>query len=169
MTVIEAVEVSERSLAGLGRIVRLDGTPADGVRVTATDAWTDAHGVDVIVDQPGSLGRTSTGRAPFDVEAMERHPYTEEALFDPRADLVLAVAGGSGPAPRTADVVALVIPAGTAIVLDRGVWHDACRGLTEPTSYVWLATCGLGVPEGWVPLDGGPVHVSVDAALAARR
>ncbi len=42
--------------------------------------------------------------------------------------------------------------------MNRGVWHDACRGLTGPTPYYWMAICGLGA-DPWIDIEGGPVEV----------
>jgi len=90
---------------------------------------------------------------------MERHPRTEEALFCAGAPIILAVApAGDGAAPEAGTLQAFVILPGQVAVMNRGVWHDACRGFDGPAAYHWMAICGLG-PDPWVEVSGGPVRV----------
>ena len=138
---------------------------ADGsLVVTLGDGWTDAYTANPIISTNGSLGFTRGPAAPFDTRQMERHLLTEEALFPAAAPLVLAVAPPTGTAaPNAADIRAFVINPGTAVVLHKGTWHDACRGADGETFYYWMATCGLEGPT-WTDVDGGPVRVEVETA-----
>ena len=61
-------------------------------------------------------------------------------------------------APHSDTVEAFVIRPGQVAVMNRGVWHDACRGLAGPTAYYWMAICGLGL-DPWIDIEGGPVEV----------
>ena len=122
----------------------------------------DAYTAKPLISSNGSLGLTRAQAAPFSTRQMERHVLTEEALFTADAPLVLAVAApGSAGAPNAADIRAFLINPGTAVVLHKGTWHDACRGAHGETHYYWMATCGL---EGstWTDVDGGPVRVELE-------
>ena len=48
--------------------------------------------------------------------------------------------------PQAEDVRAVILRAGDVVVLNRGIWHDACRGLGRPSAYYYLASCDQGKP-----------------------
>lgn len=133
---------------GTGDVVRAEG-----------DGWRDCRTGDPLLTDGGHLGRTLGTPLPANVAAMERHPHTREALFCAAAPVVLAVAAGAGDRPLGSAVEAFLIEPGDVVVLDEGIWHDACHGLTEPTYYYWHATELDGVANEWIALDGGPVTV----------
>ena len=62
-----------------------------------------------------------------------------------RGQAVLAVAAPTDAArPKAVDIRAFIIEPGTVVVMHKGTWHDACRGIDAPTHYYWMATCGFG-------------------------
>ena len=81
--------------------------------------------------------------------------------------IILAVApASSAAAPHRDEIEAFVIAPGQAVVMHRNVWHDACRGVTRPAAYYWMAICGLG-ESPWVPLEGGPRRVEAPEGASA--
>ncbi|OCP25118.1 MULTISPECIES: ureidoglycolate lyase [unclassified Ensifer] len=123
---------------------------------TAGAGWHDGFTATPLIEGAGHLGITRGGSAPWLCAAMERHPGTEEAIFCASQPIVLAVAPASdAEAPHRDDIEAFVVAPGQAVVMRRGVWHDACRGVSGPTPYYWMAICGLG-ESPWVPVAGGP-------------
>lgn len=157
--ILRALPLTAEAFAPFGRVFDLTGAPGEGVRPMSGEGWTDSYTLAPLIDGPGHLGMTRGPAAPWDCRLMERHPRTEEALFCAGAPIVLAVApGGAAPAPLAGTLRAFVIRPGQVAVMERGVWHDACRGLDGPTPYHWMATCGLG-PDPWVEVAGGPVRV----------
>lgn len=158
MTVL-ARPLTALSFSPFGRVFDLSGSPAEGVKAMSGDGWTDSFTLRPLIDGQGHLGMTQGPAAPWPCRSMERHPRTEEALFCASAAIVLAVApAGDAPAPQAEELAAFVIRPGQVAVMNRGVWHDACRGLEGPTPYYWMAICGLG-SDPWVPVAGGPVEV----------
>jgi ureidoglycolate lyase len=123
--------------------------------------WQDARTDLPLIDLPGSLGVTRGGKAPYLSTHMERHLNTQEALFCMREPVILAVALSSdGDQPRAQDVRAFIIRPGDVVVLERAVWHDACRGLGAEATYYWFAACNDGGPVEWVEIADGPVDVT---------
>jgi len=123
---------------------------------TAGDGWRDGFTAAPLIEGSGHLGITRGGGGPWLCAAMERHLGTEEALFCASQSIVLAVAPASdAEAPHRDDLEAFVIAPGQVVVMHRGVWHDACRGVSGPAPYYWMAICGFG-ESPWVPVAGGP-------------
>lgn len=162
---VTAVVADAVSFAPFGRVVPLaEGREAAGLVSTLGTGWADVYTRDAVTVEVPSLGMTSAGGTPFTSTVMERHANVEEALLPMSDALVLAVAPRTdGDAPRADDVRAFVIPVGSAVVLDRGVWHDACRGVDGPTSYYWLASCTDAGSSPWTSIVDGPVDVRVAA------
>ncbi|GAA1321819.1 ureidoglycolate lyase [Leucobacter albus] len=161
---VTAEPVTAESFAPFGRVLPMSNGPHEALVLTAGDGWDDAYTRSPITREVPSLGMTSAPAAPYASTFMERHVNIEEALLPAGHPIVLAVAStGEGEAPRAEDVRAFVIEPGTAVVLHPGVWHDACRGLGEPTSYYWLASCVDAGSSPWTPIVGGPVAVGVPA------
>lgn len=123
---------------------------------TLGDGWSDGFTRTPLMTGSGHLGITRGAGAPWLCAAMERHPGTEEAIFCAAQPVVLAVAPASdADAANRDEIEAFVIAPGQVVVMRRGVWHDACRGVSGPAAYYWMAICGLG-ESPWVPVAGGP-------------
>ena len=148
--------VTPDNFSRYGKVYDLTGDTDPKVVWTVGDGWLDGFTKTPLIDGRGHLGVTRGGSAPWHCSAMERHPHTEEAIFCLAQQVVLAVAPASdATAPDRNEIEAFVIAPGQAVVMDRNVWHDACRGVSEPTPYYWMAVCGLG-ESPWVPVAGGP-------------
>ncbi|RAZ72343.1 ureidoglycolate lyase [Mesorhizobium atlanticum] len=164
---IVARHATAEAFARFGTVYDLDGGRDEKVVWTDGNSWRDGFTHKPLISGSGHLGMTSGAAAPWRCAEMERHLGTEEAIFCAGAPVVLAVAPASAaPAPRRDEIEAFIVSPGQAVVMDRGVWHDACRGLTQPTAYFWMAICGLGASP-WVPVEGGPLLVLADAGQGA--
>ena len=156
MTPIAARPLTAKAFAAFGRVHDLTAPDAPDVLRTEGPDWSDGFTLAPLIDGIGHLGLTRAPAAPWACAMMERHPKTEEALFCAEGPILLAVApAGPETAPQAALIEAFVIRPGQVAVMNRGVWHDACRGLNGPVAYHWMAICGLG-PDPWVPVAGGP-------------
>jgi ureidoglycolate lyase len=160
---ISAMPVREADFSAYGTVHSLaaPGTPASEVGLVRSSGlgWTDTYTAAPLLSTTGSLGYTLGEGGPFDTVKMERHLDTQEALFCAAKPIVLAVAAATEAArPKAGDIRAFIIEPGTVVVMHKGTWHDACRGIDEPTHYYWMATCGGG--SVWVDVEGGPVHVT---------
>ncbi|MBD9523379.1 ureidoglycolate lyase [Ensifer sp. ENS02] len=163
MNAVHARPVTPDNFSRYGRVYDLTGDTDGKVVWTAGDGWNDGFTKTPLIDGRGHLGFTRGGQAPWDCRAMERHPLTEEAIFCLAEPVVLAVAPASdGEAPDRDEIEAFVVAPGQAVVMDRNVWHDACRGVSGPAPYYWMAVCGLG-ESPWVAVSGGPIKVSAAA------
>jgi ureidoglycolate lyase len=158
---IRALPVTAENFARFGQVYDLTGDVDPNVIWTRGDGWSDGFTRTPLIQGSGHLGITRGGGAPWNCTAMERHPGTEEAIFCAAEPIVLAVAPASdAAAPDRNQIEAFVIAPGQAVVMHRNVWHDACRGVSGPTPYYWMAICGLG-ESPWVPVADGPRLVEV--------
>jgi len=163
MNTVHARPVTPDNFSRYGRVYDLTGDTDSNVVWTVGDGWNDGFTKTALLDGRGHLGITRGGQAPWDCSAMERHPLTEEAIFCLAEPVVLAVAPASdAEAPDRDEVEAFVIAPGQAVVMNRNVWHDACRGVSGPALYYWMAVCGLG-ENPWVAVSGAPIKVSAAA------
>ncbi|HEV7322288.1 MAG TPA: ureidoglycolate lyase [Ensifer sp.] len=163
MSAIDAVyarPVTPDNFSRYGKVYDLTGDTDAKATWTVGDGWRDGFTKTPLIDGRGHLGITRGGSAPWHCSAMERHPLTEEAIFCLADPVILAVAVASNDdAPCRDDIEAFVIAPGQAVVMDRNVWHDACRGVSGPAPYYWMAVCGIG-ESPWVPVSGGSVNVA---------
>lgn len=160
---ILARPVSAGTFARFGAVHDLADDSDAGIVRTDGNGWRDGFTRSPLIAGSGHLGMTQGGSAPWLCAEMERHHETEEALFCAGLPIVLAVApASSASAPRRDEIEAFVIAPGQAVVMRKGVWHDACRGLSGPTSYYWMAVCGLEASP-WVPVEDGPLLIETDA------
>jgi ureidoglycolate lyase len=87
------------------------------------------------------------GEARFDWA--ERHMRTLEAIFATASDLLVYVAPAEHPEeparlPAMERFRAFRVPAGSGIVMDRGVWHGAPFAVDRPSSAIVLILEGTG-------------------------
>lgn len=153
---IVARPVTPENFARFGAVYDLTNDTDPKAIWTAGDGWSDGFTQTPLIGGSGHLGMTRGGGAPWPCAAMERHPGTEEAIFCAAEPIILAVAPASdADAANRDDIEAFVVAPGQAVVMRRGVWHDACRGVSGPAPYYWMAVCGLGASP-WIPVTGGP-------------
>ncbi|MGW4097739.1 MULTISPECIES: ureidoglycolate lyase [unclassified Mycobacterium] len=151
--------MSSAGFAAYGSHFRLS-EDSDDVGRGAGIGWSDVHTRSELTLGSAQLGMTSCAQGPWECKQMERHRTTTEVLVCTNAPIVLAVAPPTqGPAPMAAQVEAFTLERGDVVILEPGVWHDACRGRDSATSYLWIAG---RVPESdaaWVDLLDGPVVI----------
>lgn len=121
-------------------------------------SWVSRRTVADLIDTTGSLGLAVGATLPAKIQQMERHFRTEEALFCLERPFVLAIAKPSD-APLAESIRCVRVDPGEVVVIDRGVWHDACYGLDEPTPYYWFAACDPDEEGKWTPVVGEVVII----------
>ena len=76
---------------------------------------------------------------PFTVDTMERHSKTTELIVCGDRPLVLAVADSDPQGHAKAqDIKAFIVSPGELVVMDRGIWHDACRCADGDSCYYYF-------------------------------
>lgn len=157
---ITPVELDALDFTPYGRIVRLhEGGP--DVITSRGDGWSGVFSAEPLVDGAGSLGYTVGEPLPYEVTQMERHHHTPEALFCQAGPVALPLAAPGSSVPLADEVIAVVLRPGDLVVLDPGVWHDACHGIEKATPYYWFAVCDPAIVDPWVEIAGGPVTVNL--------
>lgn len=127
------------------------------------DGWEDARTKLPLIDTAGHIGYTFGSPTPCVIQSMERHTHTQEALFCLSDPFVIAMANsGNSDEPIAEDIEAVIVHPGEIIVLNRGIWHDACHGIKQGVHYYWMATELESEPNIWVDIKGGPVQLVVD-------
>lgn len=130
-----------------------------------TGGWSAWTAPGCIMDDICNIGITYVKGLPYIVDSMECHNPTQEVQVCGNKPIVLAVAD-SAPYPQAsgadpAAIRAFIIRPGQVVVLNRGIWHDACRSAAddgEECYYYFLAHSGLE-PADFYPIMGEPVEV----------
>lgn len=158
---IKAVHVSAIDFSKYGEYYDMNAGSAN-VWTSQGDGWKDARTNRSIISSPGSLGITQGSPLPCKVYKMERHLHTQEAIFCLSDPIVVAIAiCGDSKQPLSSDIEAVMIRPGEVIVLNKGIWHDACHGINKSVRYYWLAEEYDGEPTEWVDICGGPIELHV--------
>lgn len=155
---IKPQQISEIDFSAYGRIYHLGGSL--GFRFTDADLMERAY----------KLGMTHSGAGSFKCSAMERHVSTEEILFAGDGTLALCVSLDSpAAAPEAGNILCVLIEPGDVVVLNKGVWHDACRGLEgKDTLYYFMALNNGEASElKWVKVQPEGPEVQLPCAQAA--
>lgn len=157
---IKAVPVSSIDFSKYGTYYPMNEKTSN-VWHSQGEGWTDSRTNKPLIDTPGSLGFTLGSPAPCSVHTMERHLHTQEALFCLADPIVVALANsGDSEQPHVTDIEAVIISPGEVIVLNNGIWHDACHGLKQSAHYYWMATESEESAE-WVEITGGPITLTL--------
>lgn len=114
------------------------------------------------IDQPMKMGMVMIENEPrFLVKRMERHLTTPEVIFSAGEPIVLSLAD-SDPLgqPKAEDVVSFILNQGDLVVINAGIWHDACHSCGGSAKYYYFAH-GTGTADEitWHSLHQGPVLV----------
>lgn len=119
---------------------------------------------DSVVSRPLKFGITVCDNAKeFLVDSMERHLSSEEVQFTSDKPIILSVAD-SDPweNPKAEDVVSFLLEPGDVVVLNRGIWHDACHSTGEKTMYYFLSyTNGEPSETEWLAVTPNPVCIEL--------
>ncbi|WP_161493822.1 ureidoglycolate lyase [Virgibacillus necropolis] len=158
---IKVIPVSSVDFLKFGRYYNMkDGTK--DTAITKGKSFTDVRTISPLINSIGNLGFTLGSKLPSKTYKMERHLHTQEALFCLSDSMIITIAIGSGNEhPLASDVEAFILSPGEVVVLNKGVWHDACHGVGKAVYYYWMATEREDVEDEWVDISPGPVEVYI--------
>jgi ureidoglycolate lyase len=91
------------------------------------------------------------------IDAMEMHELADEIILPLDDDVVIYVAPTTPERPDTKKAEAFVVPQGTLVKLNRGVWHLAPLPVHKPAVHVLI-----GLPQRTYALDCEVVPLSED-------
>lgn len=87
-------------------------------------------------NQP-SFSVTHIKKRPFVVEKLEYHDWTGEAFMPLDGDIIIHLAPASRPADIPYErIEAFLVPKGTMITINRGVWHQAPYAVDQDNVHV---------------------------------
>ncbi len=155
---IKAIPATVENFKPYGRFFKI----IKGEGRTVTGGWHAWMTPEDMIDDVANFGITEVGGMPFQVDSMESHPRSQEGLFPGNGPVVRAVAD-TDPAEGAAkpeDIRAFVIAPGEAVVINRGIWHDACRFAGEGSCYYYFIAHSLD-PAVFLPIAGEPVTVEL--------
>lgn len=109
------------------------------------------------IDAP--FGYVETGTLPFVVDTMERNMVSKEMQICGNGPIVLVVADTEQDRPRVEDMLAVVLYPGDCIVLHKGIWHDACRGLYDEVYYYYSSI--LDTESQWIEVEGEKPEITL--------
>lgn len=147
----------------------------DSANTTGTPAPDSAAGMTlspaltVPIGRPLKLGLTFSFGGNLTCSEMERHNSTEEYLFCGEREMLLAVSNSPTDKPPAArDIRAFVLPPGTVVCLNPGIWHAACRHPHKDTYYYFMAhNNGQSDETRWFPVVPEPVSIEAPATVVS--
>lgn len=155
---IKAVPVNSTDFKPFGTYYKvMDGTPRTG-----TGGWKAWMTPDVCMDDVAHFGFTMVKGMPFTVDTMERHTKTTELIVCGDKPIVLAVADSDpcGQA-KAEDIRAFIISPGEIVVMNRGIWHDACRCGEGGSCYYYFLSLETDEKAVFQPVEGGCVDITL--------
>lgn len=154
--VVKAIHATNENFAKFGTVICLKETECfEG------DGWKCWLSEDVCMDQPAHFGITYVNTyPPYRVESMERHTKTKELMVCGEKSPVVVALADSDPSghARAEDVQGFYIEPGEALVINKGIWHDACRAFDGKTHYYFLSL-ETDEPAVFQPIEGGFVMI----------
>ncbi len=156
---IKAMPVTEENFKRFGvytKVIKGEGrTGAGGWR-----AWMTP---DVAMDQVAHFGMTKVAGMPFEVDKMERHTKTKELLICGDKPMVLALADTDpmSSGAKAEDIAAFLIQPGEFVVIDKGIWHDACRSAQGDGCYYYFLSLETDEKAVFTDIIGEPVRVEL--------
>ncbi len=139
MRTLQPLPVSQ---VDLGSVEFYDMNQAgEGLAAFAGEDFANVNTTRNVLQGPATVGYVTTGALPAEVTFMEHHNHTDELVLAADCDLALLIAPTSPPGvtPKAADVQALHVPRGSAVLLPRDVWHSLAFGVDTPGHYYWLS------------------------------
>ncbi len=159
MQIPEIVSIHDFDFTPYGRY--FDLRKERGVKTEKYEAYMT---VDPPVERPLKFGMTVCENGDsFEVDSMERHLSSEEVLFAGDKPIVLSIAASDpAGAPKSGDIVNLLLEPCDLVVLKPGIWHDACHAANQRAMYYFLSyTNGDPSETTWVPIEPSPVQVKL--------
>ena len=148
---IKAIHATKENFAKFGTVIRLKDT-----KCFEGDGWKCWLSEDVCMDQPAHFGITYVNTyPPYRVDSMERHTKTKELMVCGEKSPIVVALADSDPFGRakSADVQGFYIEPGEALVINKGIWHDACRAFEAKTHYYFLSL-ETDEPAVFQPIEG---------------
>ena len=156
MKQIKAIHATPENFKRFGVIHRLTDNEC-----FSGDGWKCWMTNDPVMDQPAHFGCTYVKTyPPYVVSAMERHTKTKELMVCGDARPIVVALADSDPSghAKTEDIQAFILEPGEVLVINAGIWHDACRGTNHEALYYFLSL-ETDEPAVFQPLDGDSVEV----------
>ena len=155
---IKAVPVNEENFSRFGKYYKV----IQGEGRTGTGGWKAWMTPDVCMDDVAHFGFTQVKGMPFSVDSMERHTLTTELIVCGDKPIVRAVADSDpAGAAKAEDIKAFIISPGELVVMDRGIWHDACRCAQGDECYYYFLSLETEEKAVFLPIEGEAVEVEL--------
>lgn len=159
MAVTKPISIKEFDFTPFGRYWDLHQE-----RGVKTDKYEAYMTIDPPMTHPLRFGMTVCDNGPsFVVDSMERHMSTEEVLFAGDKPIVLSLANSAPDGlPQAEDVVSLLMEPGDLVVINKGIWHDACHAVEGSAQYYFLSYSSSDPDEiAWKSVQPAPVQVEL--------
>lgn len=156
--VIKAVPVNEENFKRFGTCTKV----MKGEGRSGTGGWKAWMTPEVCMEEAAHFGFTKVAGMPFTVDKMERHTKTTELMVCGDKPMVLAVAD-SDPAgkAKAEDIAAFLIQQGEIVVINKGIWHDACRSAEGTACYYYFLSLETDEKAVFTQILGDPVTVEL--------
>lgn len=158
MRTVQAVHATPDNMKRFGTVTRLTDTDC-----FQGDGWKCWISEDPLMDQPAHFGITYVKTfPPYEVASMERHTKTKELMVCGENRPIVVALADSDPAgrARAEDVQAFILEPGEVLVINPGIWHDACRAVNGTTHYYFLSL-ETDEPAVFKPLEQDTVMIVV--------
>ena len=164
MDIKQIYPLDAKTFARYGRYVNLlEGEKVDCGSITlhlSKQAFTEF---------PLRAGITGVKGGDFTTKYMERHFLGEEVLVCGQDEMILTVAASSPEGvPLAKDIQCFFMRLGDAVVLNKGVWHDANHGVEKDTEYYFFGRDTKGMDEKlcrreveWLEVSPNPVDIKL--------
>lgn len=155
--IVRAVRADNKDFEKYGRIIRLTdyeefADNAQGWRCWITEEF--------CMNQPARIGMGfSKEGAPYTVSSMKRHSGTKKIFVCGDGPAIVAVADTNADAASSSDIRAFIIKPGDLLVINEGIWYDACHGVSGPSSYYFVSLETDELDMGYIPLSGGEATI----------
>ena len=169
MTSLTIEDLSRESFEPFGRVI---ARPSDSAQATG-DGWRWWADVAPLTGESLKWGIGYLDLEPTDmrIDWAERHARTDEAVVATSSEILFYVAPAdeSAAEPSLSDFRVFRIPPGTAVVLDRGVWHGAPFATTERTTALVFILEGTGANDvEVVRFPDNPIQIEAGASAAGK-
>ena len=169
MSSVVVEELSRDAFEPFGRVI---AKPSDPAQATG-DGWRWWAEVAPLTGESLRWGVGYLDLEPTDmrIDWAERHLETDEAVVATSSEILVYVAPADEGAaePSLSDVRVFRVPPGSAVVLDRGVWHGAPFATTDRTTALVFILEGTGANDvEVVRFPDSPIHIEVGASAAGK-
>ena len=157
MSTIKPLKITAESFAPFGKYCHLKNEER-----LPSSQYEEYISAEKYVYRPMRFGMTMCENTEIlDVDSMERHMTTEEIIICGDKPIVLAVANSDPHGePQAQDVCVFILEPGDMVMMDTGIWHDACQAVKENAFYYFVAHgTGKGDEIVWHDVQPSPCRV----------